>query len=69
MESDGGVEDCKESNKRTGAQWGEWVNREIHKKEKRQREGIDAKKRRGDWDDYGRPKVIEFDKFSVAYEE
>lgn len=30
---------------------------EIEKKEKRQREGIDAKKLRGDWDDYGRPKV------------
>lgn len=28
---------------------------EIEKKEKRQREGIEAKKARGDWDDYGRP--------------
>ena len=30
---------------------------EIEKKEKRQREGIAAKKARGDWDNYGRPKV------------
>ena len=28
---------------------------EIEKKEKRQREGIEAKKLRGEWDDYGRP--------------
>lgn len=30
---------------------------EIEKKEKRQREGIAAKKARGDWADYGRPKA------------
>lgn len=30
---------------------------EIEKKEKRQREGIEAKKRRGDWENYGRPRV------------
>lgn len=30
---------------------------EIEKKEKRQREGIAAKKARGEWDDYGRPRV------------
>lgn len=30
---------------------------EIEKKEKRQREGIEAKKSRGEWDDYGRPRV------------
>lgn len=30
---------------------------EIEKKEKRQKEGIEAKKLRGDWDNYGRPKV------------
>lgn len=30
---------------------------EIEKKEKRQREGIAAKKARGDWDNYGRPKI------------
>ena len=30
---------------------------EVEKKEKRQKEGIEAKKLRGDWDNYGRPKV------------
>lgn len=30
---------------------------EIEKKEKRQREGIAAKKARGEWNDYGRPRV------------
>ena len=31
---------------------------EIEKKEKRQREGIAAKKARGEWEDYGRPKAV-----------
>lgn len=30
---------------------------EIEKKEKRQREGIEAKKLRGDWSNYGRPRI------------
>lgn len=30
---------------------------EIQKKEKRQREGIEAKKLRGEWDGYGRPRI------------
>ena len=30
---------------------------EIEKKEKRQQEGIEAKKARGEWDNYGRPKA------------
>ena len=30
---------------------------EIEKKEKRQREGIETKKARGEWEDYGRPKA------------
>ncbi len=30
---------------------------EIQKKEKRQREGIEAKKQRGEWADYGRPRI------------
>ena len=30
---------------------------EIEKKEKRQQEGIAAKKARGEWSDYGRPKA------------
>lgn len=30
---------------------------EVEKKEKRQKEGIEAKKLRGDWGNYGRPKI------------
>ena len=30
---------------------------EIEKKETRQREGIEAKKRRGEWENYGRPRI------------
>ena len=41
---------------------------EIEKKEKRQREGIEAKKARGDWDDYGRPSAIEIGDFKIHYQ-
>lgn len=41
---------------------------EIEKKEKRQREGIEAKKARGEWDDYGRPRAIDFDLFKEQYQ-
>lgn len=41
---------------------------ELEKKEKRQREGIEAKRARGDWDNYGRPNIIDFNKFSNEYE-
>ena len=40
---------------------------EIEKKEKRQREGIEAKKARGDWDDYGRPSVIDIEDFKIHW--
>ncbi len=40
---------------------------EIEKKEKRQREGIAAKKLRGEWDDYGRPAAIDYKQFATAY--
>jgi len=40
---------------------------EIEKKEKRQLEGIEAKKARGEWDDYGRPKAMDFDTFVKEY--
>ena len=40
---------------------------EIEKKEKRQREGIEAKKARGEWDDYGRPRVMGIEEFSNHY--
>lgn len=40
---------------------------ELEKKEKRQSEGIAAKKARGEWDDYGRPRALDFNKFSKEY--
>lgn len=40
---------------------------EIEKKEKRQREGIAAKKIRGEWEDYGRPAAIDYNQFAAAY--
>ncbi|HEY5556672.1 recombinase family protein [Acetobacterium sp.] len=40
---------------------------EIEKKEKRQREGIQAKKERGEWDNYGRPRVMNIEDFSKQY--
>lgn len=40
---------------------------EIEKKEKRQREGIAAKRLRGEWDDYGRPAAIDYKQFATAY--
>lgn len=41
---------------------------EIEKKEKRQAEGIKAKKDRGDWEDYGRPRVLSINDFKQSYE-
>ena len=41
---------------------------EIEKKEKRQREGIEAKKARGDWEDYGRPSAIAIEDFKIHYQ-
>ena len=40
---------------------------EIEKKEKRQREGIEQKKARGEWDDYGRPRVMNLEEFATHY--
>ncbi len=40
---------------------------EMLKRERRQREGI-AMKVRGDWDDYGRPRAMDYDVFAVNYE-
>ncbi len=42
---------------------------EIEKKEKRQREGIEAKKARGEWGDYGRPREMKLDEFAEKYKE
>lgn len=40
---------------------------EIEKKEKRQKEGIEAKKARGEWDEYGRPAVMTMEDFAIEY--
>lgn len=42
---------------------------EIEKKEKRQREGIQAKKDRGEWDDYGRPSIGKPDNWDTVIKE
>ena len=39
---------------------------EIEKKEKRQREGIEAKKKRGEWEDYGRPSIEKPDNWDIV---
>ena len=43
------------------------ATQEIEKKEKRQREGIQAKKERGEWDDYGRPATMKLEDFAHEY--
>lgn len=40
---------------------------EMHRKEKRQREGIAAKKARGEWDEYGRQRVMPLKEFAKYY--
>ena len=41
---------------------------EMKKKEKRQREGIEQKKKRGEWENYGRPRALSREVFEKAYE-
>ena len=41
---------------------------EMKKKEKRQREGIETKKLRGEWDDYDRPAAIDQGVFDQAFQ-
>ncbi len=42
---------------------------EMHKREKRQREGIEQKRIRGEWDDYGRPRAMKAENFFKEYKE
>lgn len=44
-----------------------FAHAEMIKREKRQAEGIQAMKERGEWDNYGRPEIINFKKFSEEY--
>lgn len=39
---------------------------EVEKKEKRQKEGIEQKKARGEWDDYGRPRIKKSDNWDMV---
>ncbi|MDD3946235.1 MAG: recombinase family protein [Clostridia bacterium] len=41
---------------------------ELERRAKRQREGIQAKKDRGEWASYGRPRVMAIEEFTRAYE-
>lgn len=41
---------------------------EMQRREKRQREGIEAKKARGEWEDYGRKRVMSVDEFAKHYQ-
>jgi DNA invertase Pin-like site-specific DNA recombinase len=46
-----------------------WVaQQELGRKQKRASEGIEAKKVRGDWDDYGRPRKMPLDEFARQYD-
>ena len=40
---------------------------ELEKKEKRQKEGMEAKRLRGEWDEVGRPRAIEQEKFNQEF--
>lgn len=42
---------------------------EIEKKEKRQQEGMQAMKDRGEWDKYGRPRAKNWNEFKTAYDD
>lgn len=40
---------------------------EMHKKQKRQKEGYEALKARGEWDKLGRPRTLSLEKFKIEY--
>lgn len=41
---------------------------EVDKKAQRQRKGIEAMKQRGEWERYGRPRVLDMDTFALSYQ-
>lgn len=45
-----------------------FAHAEMEKRAKRQSEGIQAKKARGEWDNYGRPRALDFKVFSKEYQ-
>lgn len=44
-----------------------FAHAEMEKRAKRQKEGIAAKKARGEWANYGRPRALDFEKFCKEY--
>ncbi|HYF84581.1 MAG TPA: hypothetical protein VEB00_16385 [Clostridia bacterium] len=44
-----------------------FAHAEMQKREKRQTEGIQAMKERGEWEKYGRPKAIDYKTFEKEY--
>lgn len=44
-----------------------FAHAEMQKREKRQREGIQSMKERGEWEKYGRPKAIDYKAFEKEY--
>ena len=44
-----------------------FAHAEMEKRAKRQKEGIEAKKARGEWDNYGRPRVVDSKEFAKYY--
>lgn len=40
---------------------------ELKRKQKRQREGYEQLKKRGEWDKVGRPRAMDFEEFKKAY--
>ena len=46
-----------------------FAHAEMQKREKRQKEGIQAMKERGEWGRYGRPKAMDFNLFVKAYKD
>lgn len=45
-----------------------YAQAEIEKKQKRQREGIESMKLRGEWEKYGRPRTVSLNTFQEQYE-
>ena len=44
-----------------------FAHAEMEKRAKRQKEGIEAKKARGEWDNYGRPRMVDSKEFAKYY--
>lgn len=45
-----------------------YAQAEMEKRQKRQREGIETMKLRGEWEKYGRPRVLSLEEFKINYD-